>query len=478
MVYRRQKKEPHDPRPPQRPADPAAPAARGVSSRLPGRHGCPRMGPVRLRLRLRRRLRRPPVLRPRHHQPRAGGTHGYKVGIISQPDWRDPRLHHGPGRAAAWLSRYSAATWTPWSTTTPSPSTAAAPTPTPPAASAGKRPDHAVDRLLQPHPPALPACAHPHRRHRGKPAPPCALRLLVRQAQALHPARLQRRPAASTAWASAPSSRWPRRLDGGIPVRQSPSSTAPCTRRTRSSDVYDARGCCPAATSCSPTGDKAYARELRHPVPRTRTPSPRTRLVEPYPHEHDFVVQNPPSAPAFAREELDAVYEPALRTRTYHPDYDAAGGVPGHRRRCEFASSSNRGCFGDCSFCALTFHQGRIVQARSHAVARARRREPLTAGARLQGLHPRRGRPHRQLPAPACTKQLTRGACSNQPLPVRQSPAATWSVDHDDYLTLLRKLRAAARRKEGLRALAASGSTTSWPTTTDDASSTSSSATT
>ncbi len=87
------------------------------------------------------------------------------------------------------------------------------------------------------------------------------------------------------------------------------------------------------------------------------------RLVEPY-GEHEFVVQNPPAAP-LSTAELDAVYRLPF-VRAAHPDYDAAGGVPAIKE-VKFSLASNRGCFGECAFCALTFHQGRVVQVRSRA---------------------------------------------------------------------------------------------------------------
>ena len=94
------------------------------------------------------------------------------------------------------------------------------------------------------------------------------------------------------------------------------------------------------------------------------------RLVEPY-GEHEFVVQNPPAAP-LSTAELDAVYRLPF-VRAAHPDYDAAGGVPAIKE-VKFSLASNRGCFGECAFCALTFHQGRVVQVRSHASPKHPRR--------------------------------------------------------------------------------------------------------
>ena len=86
------------------------------------------------------------------------------------------------------------------------------------------------------------------------------------------------------------------------------------------------------------------------------------RLVEPY-SDHLYVVQNPPSKP-LSQSEMDRTYSyPYMRT--YHPSYDALGGVPAIEE-VKYSLISNRGCFGGCNFCALTFHQGRIIQTRSH----------------------------------------------------------------------------------------------------------------
>ena len=159
------------------------------------------------------------------------------------------------------------------------------------------------------------------------------------------------------------------------------------------------------------------------------------RLVEPY-SDREFVVQNPPAAP-LSQEELDAVYALSYM-RACHPMYEREGGVPAIAE-VKFSLTSNRGCFGECSFCALTFHQGRIVQARSH--------ESLLREARLivddpgfKGYLHDVGGPTANFRAPACEKQLKRGACPNKrclfPEPCRQLDA-----DHGDYLELLRALR-------------------------------------
>jgi len=159
------------------------------------------------------------------------------------------------------------------------------------------------------------------------------------------------------------------------------------------------------------------------------------RLIEPY-SEHLFVVQNPPSKP-LSQQEMDDVYALPYQ-RTYHPSYEAAGGVPAIEE-VRFSLISNRGCFGGCSFCALTFHQGRIIQTRSHESlleeARGFLEEPD-----FKGYIHDVGGPTANFRAPACKKQLTCGACPNKQCLFPQ-PCRNLDADHKDYLSLLRKLR-------------------------------------
>ncbi len=160
------------------------------------------------------------------------------------------------------------------------------------------------------------------------------------------------------------------------------------------------------------------------------------RLVEPY-SDHEFVVQNPPAAPLSA-EELDAVARLPF-ARTYHPRYERDGGVPAIEE-VRFSLTSSRGCFGECSFCALTFHQGRIVQARSREslVEEAR---ALTAEPGFKGYIHDVGGPTANFRAPACAKQLESGACSGKRC-LAPEPCRKLEADHADYLALLRELRA------------------------------------
>ena len=159
------------------------------------------------------------------------------------------------------------------------------------------------------------------------------------------------------------------------------------------------------------------------------------RLVESY-SDHLYVVQNPPAKP-LSQPEMDRVYSfPYMRT--YHPSYEAAGGVPAIEE-VKYSLISNRGCFGGCNFCALTFHQGRIIQTRSH--------ESLLAEANqfiwdkdFKGYIHDVGGPTANFRAPSCEKQLQYGVCKEKQC-LFPKPCRNLKVDHKDYLKLLRKLR-------------------------------------
>ena len=132
-------------------------------------------------------------------------------------------------------------------------------------------------------------------------------------------------------------------------------------------------------------------------------------LVEEYPHGV-FVVQNPPSKP-LSQMELDDIYRyPYMRT--YHPSYEKQGGVPAISE-IQFSLTSCRGCFGGCNFCALTFHQGRIVQARSHESLIEEAVE-ITNSPGFKGYIHDVGGPTGNFRFPSCTKQLTKGVCKKK----------------------------------------------------------------
>ena len=166
------------------------------------------------------------------------------------------------------------------------------------------------------------------------------------------------------------------------------------------------------------------------------------RLVEPY-NGKEFVVQNPPAKP-LTQEEMDEVYAlPYMRN--YHPCYEAEGGIPAIRE-IKFSLISNRGCFGACSFCALTFHQGRIIQARSHE-SLVEEAKLLTEEPDFKGYIHDVGGPTANFRFPACEKQLTKGACPNRQC-LFPEPCKNIRADHSDYISLLRKLRAIPKVKK------------------------------
>lgn len=159
-------------------------------------------------------------------------------------------------------------------------------------------------------------------------------------------------------------------------------------------------------------------------------------LVEEYPHGV-YVIQNPPAEP-LTTEELDAVYELPY-ARAYHPRYEAAGGIPAIQE-VKFSLTSNRGCLGECSFCALNFHQGRIIQSRSDESLLAEA-EAMTHDPDFKGYIHDVGGPTANFRIPACAKQLSRGACVGRRC-LSPTPCKSLRVTHTSYIKLLRKLRA------------------------------------
>ena len=153
-------------------------------------------------------------------------------------------------------------------------------------------------------------------------------------------------------------------------------------------------------------------------------------------HAGRFLVQNPPSEP-LSREELDEVYELGYM-REPHPMYEKDGGIAAIEE-VRFSITSSRGCFGSCSFCALAFHQGRIVTSRS--------RESIIKEAKMLTKHPKFkgyihdvGGPTANFRAPACEKQLTQGACKKRRC-LFPKPCPNLKADHREYTALLRDLR-------------------------------------
>ena len=202
--------------------------------------------------------------------------------------------------------------------------------------------------------------------------------------------------------------------------------------------------CCPPSRSMQ-KDPRVYAESFSVQY-RNTDPFCAKRLIEPY-GAQEYIVQNPPQKPLSQRE-MDHIYDLPY-CRTYHPSYKKLGGIPAISE-IEFSLTSCRGCFGACSFCALTFHQGRIIQTRITGVdpQGSRGHDPRP---RLQGLYPRRRRPDGQFPparlqkaAPARRVPARGSACS--PTPCKNldcRPLAT-------ILSLLRKLRELPGRQKGL----------------------------
>lgn len=158
-------------------------------------------------------------------------------------------------------------------------------------------------------------------------------------------------------------------------------------------------------------------------------------LVESYPNGM-YVVQNPPQEP-LTKQEMDDVYDLPYE-RTYHPSYEKDGGVPAISE-IQFSLISCRGCFGACSFCALTFHQGRIIQTRSHESI-IKEAKKITEMPNFKGYIHDVGGPTANFYHPSCKKQLKSGVCKNKQC-LWPQPCKNLDTDHSEYLQLLRKLR-------------------------------------
>lgn len=149
-----------------------------------------------------------------------------------------------------------------------------------------------------------------------------------------------------------------------------------------------------------------------------------------------FVVQNPPAAP-LSQMEMDDVYALPFM-RAWHPMYDAAGGIPAFGEIKESITQA-RGCFGECNFCALTMHQGRIVQCRSHESVLEEAKE-ITQDKEFKGYIFDVGGPTAEFRGPSCEKQLTKGTCVGRKC-LWPEPCKNLKVDHSDYVKLLREVR-------------------------------------
>ena len=201
---------------------------------------------------------------------------------------------------------------------------------------------------------------------------------------------------------------------------------------------YDWRPCaeCPSFEVVKePTisGKKQYAistkiQQNEHDAARGRT------VIQK--HGEYIIVQNPPMPP-LSTEELDAVYDLPFM-RNYHPSYEKMGGVPAITE-VKFSLAHNRGCFGACNFCSIAYHQGRQIATRSHESV-LREAEKLTKLPDFKGYIHDVGGPTANFRFPSCEKQLKSGLCAGKKC-LAPKPCPNLTVDHSDYLELLRKIR-------------------------------------
>lgn len=149
-----------------------------------------------------------------------------------------------------------------------------------------------------------------------------------------------------------------------------------------------------------------------------------------------MLVQNPP-AYSLKTEELDLVYSLPYE-RTYHPCYESQGGVPSIEE-VQFSITHNRGCFGFCNFCSIALHQGRRVTVRSEESV-LKEAEMLTHMKGFKGYIHDVGGPTANFRGPSCEKQLEHGLCKGKKC-LAPAPCKNMHVDHKEYLDLLRKIR-------------------------------------
>mgnify|MGYP001699268135 FL=1 len=223
-------------------------------------------------------------------------------------------------------------------------------------------------------------------------------------------------------------------LDSGIDVKDITFVRGTCYRTKDISGALEDSIILPDYDSLS-KDRLEYARSFYTQYINTDPYSAKT-LVEGY-GNRGYVVQNPPAYP-LTQMEMDDVYDLPYMNN-YHPIYEEAGGIPAISE-IKFSLTSNRGCFGGCSFCALTFHQGRIIQTRSHE-SLIKEAERMTHDPDFKGYIHDVGGPTANFRHKSCAKQDKYGVCTNKQC-LFPEPCRNLKVDHKDYVELLRKLEA------------------------------------
>lgn len=220
-------------------------------------------------------------------------------------------------------------------------------------------------------------------------------------------------------------------LNAGIPVHE--ITQIPGTCYLANEPVYNNAVEIPSFEECRDFKEK-YAESCRMQYYEQNPYIGKTVVQK---HGDKYLIQNPPMPPLETKE-LDAVYSLPYQ-KNYHPCYEKYGGIEAIKE-VKFSLTGSRGCFGGCNFCALAFHQGRIVTARSRQSlvneAKQMVREPD-----FKGYIHDVGGPTANFRKPACKKQLKLGACKNRQC-LFPSPCKNMDIDHSEYLELLRELRA------------------------------------
>lgn len=232
-------------------------------------------------------------------------------------------------------------------------------------------------------------------------------------------------------------------LEGGIDVNQITWIRGTCYRTNEEGIQNLVPEDCVRLPSFADILDskKAYAHSFKLQHDNMDSITAKT-LIEEYPG-NSFVVQNPPQPP-LEREELDDIYELPFENE-WHPSYDKLGGIPAFKE-IKFSVVSSRGCFGGCSFCALTYHQGRQVRSRSkNSIVEECR--ALTMKPDFKGYIHDVGGPTANFRFPACSKQLTKGVCSNKDC-LYPGVCRAMKVDHEDYIKVLRAVRGLPKVKK------------------------------
>ena len=228
------------------------------------------------------------------------------------------------------------------------------------------------------------------------------------------------------------------RLDSGVPVSEIRDIRGTCYSVDVRETPYYAAECPSYENVCK--SKKEYAVSCR--IQQDEQDFFRSRAVRQR-HGNRMLVQNQPAIP-LSQQELDAVYDLPFM-RTYHPMYEAMGGVPGIEE-VRFSIAHNRGCFGGCNFCSLAFHQGRYITARSKESI-VKEAKLLTQLPDFKGYIHDIGGPTANFRRPSCDGQEQRGLCKGKKC-LAPSPCPNLKADHTEYLDILRTVRALPKVKK------------------------------